>query len=971
VQVTYLAYCSSTGLQSIDYRLSDPFMDPVGMDESIYSERTIRLPETYWCYQPYTGMPAVGPLPAQERGFITFGCLNNFCKVSDPALLTWAQLLRAVPNSALLLHAKPGSQRQRVADLLEREGIDPARIQFAGRLPLKDYFALYGQIDIALDTFPFGGGTTSCDALWMGVPVVSLAGKTAVGRGGLSILSNLGLAELVADSPESYVRIAGELARDLPRLNNLRSTLRQRMLDSPLMDAKRFASNVEKAFRDMWNNWVHAPAERSSGAPAVPKPEPASREMEANVLHLLGRLACEAARYDQAVEQIGRAIAIAPSASFYLDHGLALWAAGRRDAAVAACESAIRLDPTLVEAAQLLGSLYAEQGQWEQAAQHFGRAVARKPQWAQARYSLSFALGQIGRLDEAVAGFRQVLALQPNNAAAYNDLARILSRQQKLDEALAACRQAILHNPKLPHAYDTLALIQKQKCNVHEAIAAIRQAIALKPDFAEAYANLALLLRLVGAVDEAVDASRQGAALRPDYPPLLINLATMLAEEGRIDEALTASRRAAETSPRDPSAHSTCLLLMHYQTDVDARGIFAEHKRWNDLHAAPLAQTIRVHDNDRSPGRRLRIGYVSPDFREHSVAYFLENLLAHHDSAAVEIFCYANVFSPDAVTARLKQLPVVWRDTLPLEDDQLEQMIRQDRIDILVDLAGHTSGNRVLVFARKPAPVQVTYLGYPDTTGLTAMDYRLTDAIADPPGQNDNLNSEKLIRLARTFLCYRPLDSSPPVGLVAALAAGQVTFGSFNTLQKINPPLVRLWSQILHQVPGSRILLKNNGYTSQGAQQNTRQLFADHGITSDRITLAARVPAKADHLALYGRIDVALDTFPYHGTTTTCEAMWMGVPVITLAGAMHMSRVGASLLHAVGLDDLVATTPDQYVQLAVNLAQDINRLVELRAGLRARMIQSPLMDAAGFARDMEAVYRQIWRNWCAGNPTRE
>jgi predicted O-linked N-acetylglucosamine transferase (SPINDLY family) len=209
------------------------------------------------------------------------------------------------------------------------------------------------------------------------------------------------------------------------------------------------------------------------------------------------------------------------------------------------------------------------------------------------------------------------------------------------------------------------------------------------------------------------------------------------------------------------------------------------------------------------------------------------------------------------------------------------------------------------------------------------------------------------------------------VGLVAALAAGQVTFGSFNTLQKINPPLVRLWSQILHQVPGSRILLKNNGYTSQGAQQNTRQLFADHGITSDRITLAARVPAKADHLALYGRIDVALDTFPYHGTTTTCEAMWMGVPVITLAGAMHMSRVGASLLHAVGLDDLVATTPDQYVQLAVNLAQDINRLVELRAGLRARMIQSPLMDAAGFARDMEAVYRQIWRNWCAGNPTRE
>jgi protein O-GlcNAc transferase len=255
VQVTYLAYCSTTGLETIDYRLSDPYLDPPGGDESCYSEQTIRLPETYWCYQMSLATPEVGPLPAAESDHITFGCLNNFCKVSEPTLAAWAKLLRAIPNARLLLHAYEGTHRQRVQERLEREGIEPKRVRFAGLRPSREYFDLYQQIDIALDTFPYGGGTTTCDALWMGVPVVSLVGKTAVGRGGLSILSNVGLPELVACSEEEYVRIASELARDLARLSNLRSTLRQRMERSPLMDAPRFAPNIEAAYREMWRKW--------------------------------------------------------------------------------------------------------------------------------------------------------------------------------------------------------------------------------------------------------------------------------------------------------------------------------------------------------------------------------------------------------------------------------------------------------------------------------------------------------------------------------------------------------------------------------------------------------------------------------------------------------------------------------------------------------------------------------------------
>jgi predicted O-linked N-acetylglucosamine transferase (SPINDLY family) len=255
VQVTYLAYCSSTGLQTIDYRLSDPYMDPPGGDESIYSERTVCLPDTYWCYQPGIAVSQISPLPALNGGFVTFGSLNNFCKVSEPTLIAWAKLLCAAPKSQLLLHAREGDHRQRILDRMRREGIEPQRIRFAAVVPIKNYFELYHQIDIALDPFPYGGGTTTCDALWMGVPVVSLAGKTAVGRGGLSILSNIGLPELVADSEERYIRIASGLSHDPSRLGNLRSTLRQRMERSPLMDAPRFARNVETAYRQMWRSW--------------------------------------------------------------------------------------------------------------------------------------------------------------------------------------------------------------------------------------------------------------------------------------------------------------------------------------------------------------------------------------------------------------------------------------------------------------------------------------------------------------------------------------------------------------------------------------------------------------------------------------------------------------------------------------------------------------------------------------------
>jgi predicted O-linked N-acetylglucosamine transferase (SPINDLY family) len=360
----------------------------------------------------------------------------------------------------------------------------------------------------------------------------------------------------------------------------------------------------------------------------------------------------------------------------------------------------------------------------------------------------------------------------------------------------------------------------------------------------------------------------------------------------------------------------------------------------------------------------LRIGYVSADFRDHPVGRFLLPLLQRHDSRKFEVFCYSNGPHVDAITKSLQRHAHRWRSIIGQNDDEAAEQIRADRIDLLVDLSGHTSGNRLLVFARKPAPVQVNYLGYPGTTGLTAMDYRLTDRFADPPGLTEPLHVEKLQHLPRTNWCFAPPQDSPPLEPPPAIRRGCVTFGSFNNFGKMTGAMFAVWAEILRQVPGSRLLLKAPALRAQGTRQRILGNFAAQGIEANRLDLHDWQPDYASHLALYGEMDIALDTFPYNGTTTTCDALWMGVPVVTLAGQSHVSRVGLSLLSNVRLPETIATTAEEYIRLAVQLAHDPDRLKILRAQLRERLTTSPLMDADGFTRDVEAAYRQIWRIWC-------
>jgi predicted O-linked N-acetylglucosamine transferase (SPINDLY family) len=395
----------------------------------------------------------------------------------------------------------------------------------------------------------------------------------------------------------------------------------------------------------------------------------------------------------------------------------------------------------------------------------------------------------------------------------------------------------------------------------------------------------------------------------------------------------------------------------------DDRALLAEAARWEEQHAAPLRRFILPHANRPDADRRLKVGYVSPNFWRHVICHFLAPLLEGHDHAAFEIYCYASVKRPDQTTARFRKSADVWRDVLGMSDEALSAQVRADGIDILVDLTQHMADSRLLAFARKPAPVQVAWLAYPGTTGLRSIDYRFTDAWLEPDGAPGLESVERPVRLPDSWFCFDPIDEYPQPGELPALRTGQVSFGCLNNFCKVNDAVLQLWARVLQAVPGSRLLLRCP--PDSATRDRVWQFFASQGIAAERVELLRRTRTREEFLQLFARIDVALDPFPYNGGTTTCEALWMGIPVLTLPGAVAVSRLGLSILSTVGVAEFVAGSEEAYVQLAARLAGDLPRLAQLRSGLRARMQASVFMDGPRFARNVEHAYRDLWRAWCA------
>jgi protein O-GlcNAc transferase len=707
----------------------------------------------------------------------------------------------------------------------------------------------------------------------------------------------------------------------------------------------------------------HHQAGRISDAETLYRQILAAQPKHVDALHLLGVIAHQAGHHGPAADLIRQSIEIDPKNSFaHCNLGEVHRATGRFKEAIACYRRALQIKDDYPEALNNLGAVLKEQGLLEEAIANYHDAIRINPDYAAAHINLGAALVDREQFHEAVAAGRRAVQLLPHSAEAHNNLGAALAGALEFDEATAEFRRAIELKPDYPEALHNLGAALAGPGELDEAIAVCRHALRLRPSYAEAHCCLGGALRDKGQLDEAIAAHRRALELKPHYVEAHINLGNALRDRGQTEEAIIAYRAALRIKPDHAWLHSNLIYAMDFHPANDARAVARECARWEKMHATPLWASVRPHRNDRNPGRRLKIGYVSANFYFHAVSNFAIPLFEAHDHQAHEIYLYSHVRRPDALTERLKKSADVWRETLRMSDEALAEQIREDKIDVLVDLDMHMGHNRLPVFVRKPAPVQVSWLAYPGSTGLHCIGYRLTDASMDPPGVKPVWSTDEPARLPDSWCCYDPVDEAPEVNPLPALSAGVVTFGSLNNFAKMHEGVLERWALVMEAVKGSRLLL----YCPEGeARERVLASLGARGIAPERVGFSGYLRRRG-YLSVYHHIDIGLDPFPYNGMTTTCDAFWMGTPVLTLPGNTPASRATLSLLTTLGLQELAASSEKDYIRIAVELAGNLPRLAEMRATLRPRMQASPLMDAPRFARNVEAAYRSMWERWRDG-----
>lgn len=640
--------------------------------------------------------------------------------------------------------------------------------------------------------------------------------------------------------------------------------------------------------------------------------------------------------------------------------GVIAYQGGDLETASQLISKAVKIAPEQQQMHSNLGNVFQDQGLPQEAIDCYEKALAINPDFPEGHNNLGNAQKTCGLLEAAVASFKKALALRPDYIEANNNLGNTLKDLGQNTEAISYLRKAISLNPAYADAHYNLALALFNNAQQEEAVASCRQAIALKNDFIEARVNLSVFYQKMGRQEDSLAMARDAITIAPEDSSAHTARANVLGKLGLLDEALASYARAIELDPDNEEAHSNNLMTLHYAPNATTQDLLAAATQWagpynEDTHKGHFA-------NSPEPQRRLRIGYVSADFSSHPVGFYLSQILPFHNAGSVEVFCYSNSQKSDGVTETLRASVSLWRDISGLSDADMVAQIKQDGIDILVDLSGHTAGNRLSVFAERPAPVQITWMGYTGTTGLTSIDYILADRFVVPENEKE-LFSESVKYLPGSYLCFAPPDFELACVAPPLKQSGHVTFGSFNNRIKITAETIAAWSRILTDVAGSQLLLKTPLLDDQSVRRSLLEQFAAHGIDAGRLILEGRAP-RADLLKAYQRVDIALDTQPFGGGVTTAEALWMGVPVITLSSPRWSGRLGETILNAVGLPELIARDGGHYHDLAVSLANDLPRLEQMHENLRAKMQASPFCDGPTFASKLEQAYREIWTHWC-------
>ncbi len=908
VSVSWLGYGYTTGLKAIDYFLTDVTTVPHG-SEPFFAEKPCRIATPSFCYRPNEDMGNISSLPASTNGYITLGTLTRAIRINHRTIRVWSSILNQIKHARLVIDSKDFREKPMQDSLAKKfaaYGVERERLAIGCHSPPWDVLR---SIDIGLDCFPHNSGATLFETLHMGIPYVTLAGRPSLGRLGSCILQGVGHPEWIANSEDEYVSKVIALANDTSRLSQIRDTLRKQMEDSPLRDEASFALKVEAAYRSLWKNWC----EEKNDMPNTQQTE--------TLMQLFNQ-----GQYAEVVPLAQQITKNFPEYGFsWKILGVALKLTDKTNEALFPMQQAVKWLPNDVEAFNNLGNL----------------------------------LQELGQLNEAEANYRQLLTIKPDDAPTYLVLGNILEELGRLYEAETCCLNALKISPDFVPAYLSLGYIFQEQGRLNEAETNYRQVLALSPNYAEAYNNLGNTLKMLGRLDEAEAHLRQALKIKPDYVEALNNLGVTLKDLGQLDEADTCYRRVLQIKPDYELALSSLLFTLNYHPDKSSKEIFEVYQEYDARFGQPHQQEWQTHNNNRNTKRRLKIAYVSPDLKKHSVQYFLEPLLAHHDKNAVEVYAYTELTIEDEVTTRYKSYVDQWIPTRGMSDAALAERIRADGIDILIDLAGHTAKNRLHVFAQKPAPVSITWLGFGYTTGLTAIDYFLTDITTVPQG-SEVFFSETPYRLTTPCFSYRPAEDMGEVNALPALTNNHITFGTLTRPERINHRTILLWSEILKRTKNARLVIDSKAYSENYMRDRLAERFTAHGITRDRLEIGYHTPPWD---VLRG-IDIGLDCFPHNSGATLFETLYMGIPYVTLAGRPSVGRLGSCILQGVGHPEWIANNEDEYIAKIIELTSDISRLSEIRATLREQMELSSLRDEAGFALKVEAAYRDMWKTWC-------
>lgn len=1191
VQATWLGYWGTTGLPVMDYVIADPISINAQVAKQ-FTEQVATMPHTRMCFTaPPFDIP-VNTLPALQAGHITFGCYQNYTKVTDAVLALWGRIFQQMPGATLRWQCKAFNDEAARAETVQKllqVGIAAERCELLGMVTREAYLNSHHAVDMILDTFPFSGGTTTCEALWMGVPTLTLLGDTLIGRQGASMLTCAGLGDWVAETADQYVEKALAFAQDLQALAAVRQALRAQVLQSPLMDAAQFAQDFENL---LFRLWQQAQPDLSANQLLAEQPIQAvfngeqpvwvvsatrmneetfwrdsalgrslKRHMRQDA-RLVAKIACDNTR--GLSEIFNEAIASAPDDALLVFIHDDVWidentfvqtiSEGLQQYDVIGVAGNARIQPhqpgwcfvdtqfTWDDTAYLRGavshgkhafgpaSAYGKPtgptqlmdgvflaahkqrlvqanvtfdpqfdfhfydldfcrtatqaglqlGVWPVAMTHqsggaFGtqrwrdkyQQYAQKWESGQPQPSAELlatitevfdsaaALQQQGDTQAAYALYQEILQIYPQHALSLHNLGLIAWQEQQQAQAITLFEQAYalapgqwqllsnylnaLHSTQHPQFQPVLAqalqrgqhtpalqallaswglgdLLTVQATDTHplpaeetallalfgqglytemqqrlntvlqqtpdwlngwkmlsdvrmmlkeDAREPAARALALNPDDPEEHCYYGLVLKAQGDLSAAAQAFEKAIALKPDYAAAYNNLGIVLKDLGEVETAISHFKQALTLQPGDAGCFSNLLFCMSHAQAVDSDALWQAHVSYAQLYEAPLQADWQPHANDRNPGRALRVGMVSADFRAHSVAHFLQPLLpglATHPQ--LSLYGYYNHPVSDDVTAEISQHFTAWKDVAAWSDEALAAAIREDGIDILIDLSGHTAGNRLLTFARKPAPVQLSWLGYLSTTGLSAMDYYLADAALLPPGALDHQFTEKLVQLP-VNAPFMPAANLPDVQQLPALNNGYITFGCFNRPNKITQETVQLWAQLLQALPDSRMVV--GGMAESHDHAHLTAWFDAAGIASERLSFVARTDMSA-YLQQYKLVDICLDTFPSNGVTTTAHALWMGVPTLCIAGDRLSSRGAMALMQHAGLNGWVAADKQAWVEQGITLCADPAALAEVRHGMRERLQQSLLSQPATLSAALADALRVMWQTWCQHQP---